>query len=324
MAAKRGLNLGKGLDSLISQNSSVSKSTANNKRNSTGQNNKNSEENVSRALEKEQGNKSASNGEPVYLKITEVFPNKAQARTEFDEESLNDLAESIKHYGVIQPLLVQKKGKNYEIIAGERRWRAAKLAKLKTVPVIIKELSEQEVVEISLIENIQREDLNAIEEANAFRRLMTEFDLTQEEIAKSVSRSRSAITNSLRLLNLDERVQQMLVDADLSAGHARALLGLEDEDLQFTAAEEIVASGLNVRETEMMVKKLLSPKPESKKKVVDEQMEAVFKELERKLTDSTGTKVSIRRGRGKRGKIEIEYYSQDDLDRIINMLNSNI
>ena len=322
MAMKRGLNLGKGLDSLIPQNVSVNRPSANknNEKDTLSGDNSLAGSGNNTAAEASAEEKSG----PVYLKITEIFPNKEQPRTEFDEEALQELAESIKQYGVLQPLLVQKKGKNYEIIAGERRWRAAKMAKLKTVPVIIRDLSEQEAVEISLIENIQREDLNAIEEAYAFRKLITEFDLTQEEIAKSLSRSRSAITNALRLLNLDERVQQMLVNGDISAGHARALLGLENQDMQFMAAEQIVESEMNVRETELMVKNLLAPKKEEKKTKTDDQTDAVFKELERKLADAIGTKVAIRRGRGKRGKIEIEYYSQDDLDRIINMLNTGV
>ena len=258
--------------------------------------------------------------EPVELRISQVVPNKNQPRSEFNEEALAELADSIRQFGVLQPLLVQKTGKYYEIIAGERRWRAAKLAGLKKVPVIIKEFTRQEIVEISLIENIQREDLNAIEEALAYRRLLEEFNLTQEEVAERVSRSRSAVTNSMRLLNLDRSVQEMLVSGQISAGHARALLSIENGDVQKSAAEEVAARRLSVRETEQLVKRLLKPRPVKEKKPADTQLEAAYHAIEEQLTERTGTKVTIQRGRGKRGKIEIEYYSQDDLDRIIDLI----
>lgn len=257
----------------------------------------------------------------VEIRISEIVPNKDQPRTEFDETSLEELTESIRQFGVIQPLLVQKKGKYFEIIAGERRWRAARKAGLKTVPVVIRDYSEKETVEISLIENIQRQDLNSIEEAKAYRRLLDEFGMTQDEIAKRVSKSRTAVTNSVRLLNLEHNVQKMVMDGDLSAGHARALLGLSDPELQRKAAEEVIRGELSVRETELLVKELLKPKKEKREKKVNEQLEAVYHEMENRLTEQIGTKVRILHGRGKRGKIEIEYYSQDDLNRIIDLIH---
>ncbi len=257
---------------------------------------------------------------PVELRISQVVPNQNQPRTEFNEEALEELADSIRQFGVIQPLLVQKSGKYYEIIAGERRWRAAKLAGLKKIPVIIREYSKQEIVEISLIENIQREDLNAIEEARAYKRLLEEFDLKQEDVAKRVSKSRSAVTNSMRLLNLDERVQEMLINDQISAGHARALLAIENPEIQFAAASEIAAGHLSVRETERLVKRLMKPVKKKQEPAADTQIEAAYHALEEQLMQRIGTKVSISRGRGSRGKIEIEYYSQEDLDRICDLI----
>lgn len=255
------------------------------------------------------------------LPINEIEPNKSQPRKKFDQESLQELAESIKQYGVIQPLLVQKKDKYYEIIAGERRWRASRLAGLKEVPVIIKDYSPQETVEIALIENIQREDLNPIEEAQAYQRLIKEFKLKQEELAKRVSKSRTAITNSLRLLKLDERVQQMLIEDQLSGGHARALLSLEDSNLQYETACKVINDNLSVRDTEKLVKKLLSKKVEKEVAVTDENA-FIYKSLEDKLKNILGTKVSIQRKQKNKGKIEIEYYSDEELERIIEMFDS--
>lgn len=260
-------------------------------------------------------------GQPVEIRISEIVPNKSQPRTEFNEESLDELTESIKQFGVIQPLLVQKKGEYYEIIAGERRWRAARKAGLKTVPAVIRDYSEKETMEVSLIENIQRQNLNSIEEAKAYRRLLDEFGMTQDEVAKRVSKSRTAVTNSVRLLNLEPNVQEMVIKGQLSAGHARALLGLDDGELQRKAAEEVVRGELSVRETELLVKELLKPKKEKRERKVNEQMEAVYHEIENNLSEQLGTKVRIQHGRGKRGKIEIEYYSQDDLNRIIDMIH---
>ena len=256
----------------------------------------------------------------VFLKISQIEPNRDQPRKQFDEDALTELADSIKQYGVLQPLIVQKKGEYYEIIAGERRWRAAKLAKLKEVPVIIKNYTPQEIMEISLIENIQREDLNPIEEASAYQRLIDEFHLKHEEIAERVAKSRSAITNSMRLLKLDKRVQMMLVEGEISGGHARTLLALEDQELQFTAAERIIEHKLSVRETEKLVKDLLKPKKSGKEQnVPDEATALIYKNLEEKIRGILGTKVSINRKDENRGKIEIEYYSMDELERLMDL-----
>lgn len=256
----------------------------------------------------------------VFLKISQIEPNRDQPRKQFDEDALMELADSIKQYGVLQPLIVQKKGEYYEIIAGERRWRAAKLAKLKEVPVMIKDYTPQEIMEISLIENIQREDLNPIEEASAYQRLIDEFHLKHEEIAERVAKSRSAITNSMRLLKLDKRVQMMLVEGEISGGHARTLLALEDQELQFTAAERIIEHKLSVRETEKLVKDLLKPKKSEKEQnVPDEATALIYKNLEEKIRGILGTKVSINRKDENRGKIEIEYYSMDELERLMDL-----
>ena len=259
-------------------------------------------------------------GSQVFLKISQIEPNRDQPRKQFDEEALTELADSIKQYGVLQPLIVQKKGEYYEIIAGERRWRAAKLAKLKEVPVIIKDYTPQEIMEISLIENIQREDLNPIEEASAYQRLIDEFHLKHEEVAERVAKSRSAITNSMRLLKLDKRVQMMLVEGEISGGHARALLALEDQELQFTAAERIIEHKLSVRETEKLVKDLLKPKKAGKEQnAPDEATALIYKNLEEKIRGILGTKVNINRKDENRGKIEIEYYSMDELERLMDL-----
>lgn len=256
------------------------------------------------------------------LKITEVEPNREQPRKNFDEDALLELAESIKQFGVLQPLLVQKKDDYYEIIAGERRWRAAKLAGLKEVPVIIKDFSDQEVVEIALIENIQREDLNAIEEAVAYKRLMEEFHLKQDEIAERVSKSRTAVTNAMRLLKLDERVQDMLIQDMISPGHARTLLGIEDKDQQYNLAMRIFDEKLSVRDTEKIVKDLQKPKKEEKKKEADPQMEVIYQQLEERIKSIVGTKVAIQHKNKNKGKIEIEYYSQAELERLIDLFES--
>jgi len=231
------------------------------------------------------------------------------------------LADSIRQFGVIQPLIVQKRDKYYEIIAGERRWRAARLAGLKEVPVIIKDYSPQEIVEIALIENIQREDLNPIEEAQAYQRLITEFNLKHEELAERVSKSRAAITNSLRLLKLDSRIQQMLINEQITGGHARALLSLEDSDLQYETARKIIDENLSVRDTEKLVKKLISKKAE-KEIAVAEDANLVYQALEEKLKNILGTKVLIKRKKKNAGKIEIEYYSDEELERILEMFDS--
>lgn len=256
------------------------------------------------------------------VKMTQIEPNRKQPRKQFDEDALLELAESIKQFGVLQPLLVQKKGDYYEIIAGERRWRASKLAGIKEIPVIIKDFSEQETVEISLIENIQRENLNPIEEAVAYKRLMDEFHLKQDTIAERVSKSRTAVTNAMRLLKLDERVQQMLIDEMLSTGHARALLSIEDKENQYVAAVKVFDEKLSVRETERLVKEILNPveqKPEEKE---DKAQNLIYERLEEKIKGIIGSKVAIKRKNKDKGRIEIEYYSQDELERIIELFES--
>ena len=259
--------------------------------------------------------------EEVMLKITEVEPNREQPRKNFNEDALLELADSIKQFGIIQPLIVQKQDDYYEIIAGERRWRAAKLAGLKEVPVIIKNYTEQERVEIALIENIQREDLNPIEEAMAYKRLINEFHLKQDGIAERVSKSRTAVTNSLRLLKLDERVQQMLIDEMISAGHARAILAITDKEKQATVAMKVFDEKLSVRETEKLVKHIVEP-PKKTEKPVNTAEDAVYESLEEKMKSIMGTRVFIHRKKNNKGKIEIEYYSRDELERIIELFES--
>lgn len=258
------------------------------------------------------------------VKISQVEPNREQPRKKFDEDGLIELAESIKQYGILQPLLVQKREDYYEIIAGERRWRAAKLAGLKEVPVIIRELSEQEIVEIALIENIQREDLNPIEEALAYRRLLEEYHLKQDEIAQRVSKSRTAVTNSLRLLRLSDPVQEMVINEMLSTGHARCLISIEDPEQQYTLAQQIFDEKLSVRETEKLVKKILEQKEDSQKqtKQQDAVLEAIHQQLAEQMKQIFGTKVEIKQSGKKKGKIEIEYYSQDELNRLLELIRT--
>lgn len=258
----------------------------------------------------------------VYVNIGKVEPNREQPRKNFDEDALLELSESLKQYGVLQPLLVQDKKDYYEIIAGERRWRAAKLAGLKEVPVIIKKLTEQEIVEISLIENIQRENLNPIEEALAYKRLLKEFNLKQDEVAERVSKSRTAVTNSMRLLKLDERVQQMVIDELITTGHARTLLAISDNEKQFALAQQIFDEKLSVRETEKLIKKIQNPKNETPKNQEDSSMAVFYEDMEQKLKNIMGTKVSISHKDNKKGKIEIEYYSNDELERIVELFQS--
>ena len=268
--------------------------------------------------------KKESESDATMMDINKVEPNREQPRKKFDEDALLELSESIKQFGILQPLLVQKRDNYYEIIAGERRWRAAKLAKLKEVPVIVKQLTEQEIMEISLIENIQREDLNPIEEALAYKRLLNEFNLKQDEVAERVSKSRTAVTNSMRLLKLDDRVQQMVIDEMLTTGHARAILGIEDADKQYEVAQKIFDEKLSVRDTEKLVKNLQNEKdsPKQDKQKIDPKLEAIYKDLEEQMKVILGTKVAINPKDDKRGKLEIEYYSQDELDRIIDMLRT--
>lgn len=311
MAVKKG-GLGKGLDSLIPVSAAKKVETEKTPAKKLEKTEKIVEKVVEKIVEK-----------PVELKvkINEVEPNREQPRKVFDEDALLELADSIKQFGILQPILVQKKDDYYEIIAGERRWRAAKLAGVKEVPVIIKEFSDLEVVEISLIENIQRENLNPIEEAVAYKRLIAEFDLKQDEIAERVSKSRTAITNSMRLLKLDERVQDMVIHEMLTTGHARTLLGFEDGEVQYTVAMRIFDEKLSVRETEKLVKKLLNPKKVQVKEV-DSTADAIYQNLEEKIKSIIGTKVAIHRQGKNKGKIQIEYYSEAELERLVELFES--
>ena len=263
-------------------------------------------------------------GAETVVKITKVEPNRSQPRKNFDEDALQELADSIKQFGLLQPILVQDKGEYYEIIAGERRWRAAKLAGLKEVPVIIRNYSSQEIVEISLIENIQREDLNPIEEAQAYKRLLTEFNLKQDEVAERVSKSRTAVTNSMRLLKLCDGVQQMIIDDMLSTGHARALIPIEDPELQLQLAQRIFDEKLSVREVEKLVKSILKPAEEKpKKEEIPQSLMYIYQNIENKLKDKLSRKVAISpKGKNGSGKIEIEFYSNDDLEKLIEILQN--
>ena len=305
MAVKRN-GLGKGLDSLIT-NKSDKLTKPETKKN-------NSEVKVSPAKKVKEDPKASE----ILLKINQVEPNRDQPRKEFDEDALLELADSIKQFGVLQPLLVQKKKDYYEIIAGERRWRAAKLAGLKEVPVLIKSYTDQEIVEISLIENIQRENLNPIEEAMAFKRLLEEFHLKQDEVAERVSKSRTAVTNSMRLLKLSDKVKQMIIDDMISTGHARALLAIEDEEQQYLLATKIFDEKLSVRETEKLVKSLKNPKKEVKKTTPEHQF--IYNDIAEKMKSIMGTKVNINAKANGKGKIEIEYYSEEELERIYDLM----
>ena len=300
MVKKSGL--GKGLDSLIP--------SAGAKKSNPAKSEVKKEVVVEKVVKKEE----------VMLKITEVEPSREQPRKNFNEDALLELADSIKQFGIIQPLIVQKQDDYYEIIAGERRWRAAKLAGLKEVPVIIKNYTEQERVEIALIENIQREDLNPIEEALAFRRLLTEFELKQDELAERVSKSRTAVTNSMRLLKLDERVQQMVVDEKISTGHARALLAVEDKEQQYTLANKIFDEKLSVRETERLMKNFQKEKENKKSQKTEN--EFIYKGIEEKIKMILGPKVTVNHKKNNKGRIEIEYYSNEELERIMDLLES--
>lgn len=321
MAVKRG-GLGKGLDSMIP----ILDSTATKKKTGRTAIDKEALQNAAKEAHKHQKEKMEFEGKPgeqvQIVKLTKVEPSREQPRKQFDADALQELAESIKQFGVLQPLLVQKKEDYYEIIAGERRWRASKLAGLKEVPVIVKEFTEQEAVEISLIENIQREDLNPIEEAMAYKRLMEEFHLKQDAIAERVSKSRTSVTNSMRLLKLDDRVQQMLIDEMISTGHARALLALESKDAQAEAAVKVFDEKLSVRETERLVKELLNPVQKKEEKPKNQAEELVYKNLEEKIKQIIGSKVAINRRTDNKGKIEIEYYSQEELERIVELLET--
>jgi ParB family chromosome partitioning protein len=258
------------------------------------------------------------------VRIETIEPNRSQPRKNFDEDSLKELADSILTYGVIEPLIVQKKDDYYEIIAGERRWRAARIAGIKELPVIVRDYTDREVMEISLIENIQREDLNPIEEANAYKRLIEEYHLKQEELAERVSKSRTVIANSMRLLKLDDRVQDMLVSDMISTGHARALLAISNPELQYKTAQQCYDQKMSVRETEKLVKKLTEPPVEEKKpSAISDALNAIYSDMEEQMKSSLGTKVRIARKTEDKGKIEIEYYSRDELERIYEVLRNH-
>lgn len=296
MTTKKKTGLGRGLNTLIP--SAPAKDTESEK-----------------ILKKEEQIKSE-----IMVPILKVEPNPDQPRRQFDEDSLQELADSIKQYGILQPLIVKKHEKFYEIIAGERRWRAAKLAGLKEVPVLIRDYEENEIVEIALIENIQREDLNPIEEALAYKRLMEEFSLKQDQVAAKVSKSRAAITNSLRLLKLDERVQNLLSEEMITTGHARALLAIDDPDEQYETAMKVFDEKLSVREIEKLVKQMSKKKKEIPKEE-DKVQEYLFANIEESLKQALGSKVNIK-NRNNKGKIEIEYYSKEELDRLVDMLRT--
>ena len=297
MAVKRN-GLGKGLDSLIPNKT---------------------EKTVKTEKKPEQKNEESQNSSgEILVKINQIEPNREQPRKEFDEDSLMELADSIKQFGILQPLLVQKRKDYYEIIAGERRWRAAKIAGIKEIPIIIRDYTDQEIVEISLIENIQRENLNPIEEAMAYKRLLEEFHLKQDEVAERVSKSRTAVTNSMRLLKLSPRVQQMIVDDMISTGHARALLAIDDEEQQYQLANRIFDEKLSVRETEKLVKALKNPKKEVKKQKPEHTF--VYDNIEEQMKNIIGTKVSVNPKANGKGKIEIEYYSEEELERIYDLI----
>ncbi len=289
MAAKRGL--GKGIDSLIPTDS---------------------------VLKKEDKNEVKS---VSMLRINDIEPNKAQPRKMFNEDRLNELAESIKQHGIVEPLIVVKKDDYYEIVAGERRFRAAMIAGLTEVPVVIKDYSTEQIVEIALIENIQREDLNPIEEAKAYKQLIEEFSLKQDEVADKVSKSRTAITNALRLLKLDDRVQNMVIEECISSGHARTLLAIDNKEEQYEIACMVFDKKLSVRETEKLIKKLNNKENPKKKAELDNK--DIYADFEEKLKQSMGTKVSINRKSNTKGKIEIEYYSETELERIIGIMLEN-
>ena len=267
---------------------------------------------------------SAVKGIAVLVDINKIERNKEQPRKNFKQEALEELAQSIKQHGVLEPLLVQDRKDYYEIIAGERRWRAAKLAGIKEIPVIIKNMTEQEIVEISLIENIQREDVDPIEEAMAYKKLKSEFKLTDDQVAEKVSKSRTAITNSMRLLKLGEELQQYVISGELSTGHARALLALTGQEEQLELAKKIIAQALSVRETEALVKQMKEGKPEAKKKTTSEselkKYQLQYNSYAEKLSRELGVKVSVSLKENNSGKLEIEFYSADDFEKIYDKL----
>ena len=322
MAVKRGL--GRGLNDLLS----VSEDEAKQAKKDAKAVSKKAPAVKEKEKPVEKPKKEVDESSEVMVKVTDIEPNPNQPRTNFNEDALNELAESIKRIGVIEPIVVYKKDRGYEIIAGERRWRAARLAGIKEVPVIIRKYTKQQRVEIALIENIQRENLNPIEEALAYNRLIEEFKLKQDEVAERVSKSRTAITNSLRLLKLCDKVKEMVIEQMISAGHARALITIEDPDVQYETAMTIFDQGLSVRDTEQLVKdvnNILATQPKDKVETPKEDntaLLAILSQMENNLKTTLGTKVKIKpRGKNK-GRIEIEYFSSDDLERIIHIINT--
>ncbi len=313
MAKRKGLGKGLGAifgDDVVEEQDQTSKTSKNVSRETSG---KKSDD---RDKEKEES------GKEYMVKTSLIDPNESQPRKDFDKEEMAELTDSVRKYGVLQPLLVRKNGDRYEIIAGERRFRAAMAAGIKEVPVVIREYTPQQAMEIALIENVQREDLNPIEEAMAYQQLISEFGLTQEEIAERVSRNRATVTNSLRLLKLDKRVQDMLVRSEISGGHARALLGIESKEKQYQLAKKVAEEKLSVRETEKLVKNAGKAKKKKASKSVDEQVELAYRELEERMKEAIGTKVSINRRDNSKGKVEIEYYSEAELERIVELIES--
>lgn len=298
-------------------NNYVSDNPINYNENGSSGNNQSEDSFINTAMKKEE-----NVSRETLIRLTEIEPSEEQPRKSFDEETLQELADSMKDYGVLQPLLVKKKGDNYQIIAGERRWRAAKLAGLKEVPVIIREYNRQQSVEIALIENVQRADLNPIEEALAYQQLMQEFGLKQEEIANRVSKNRATITNSIRLLKLAEPVQKLLISGEISSGHARALLGLEDQEQQIALANDIVQKGLNVRQVEKLVKLMTKPQRKKEEKEEEKDLSFIFRDLEERMKGIMGTKVMIHQKDKNKGRIEIEYYSPSELERIVELIET--
>jgi ParB family chromosome partitioning protein len=255
------------------------------------------------------------------LRITQVEPNRNQPRRSFDDDKIDELAESIKEHGIIQPIIVVKNGEMYKIVAGERRWRAAKKLGLKEVPVVIRNYSEFEIAQIALIENLQRENLNPIEEAIGYQTLMSKYDMTQEDVSNKLGKSRSAVANSVRLLSLDEPIQQKLISGEITSGHARALLSISSPKIRLAVLESIIEKNLNVRQTESLAKQLEKSKPRKKKPIINEQVKAQLEELEDRLSSHLGTKVTLSHN-AKKGKIEIEYYGNDDLERILGIITN--
>lgn len=261
-----------------------------------------------------------SKNDNLLIPINKIKSNSQQPRKAFDNESIVELAESIKHHGIIQPLILKKSGDDYVIIAGERRWRAAKMVGIKEVPAIIMELTDKEILEVSLIENIQREDLNPIEEAMSYKKLLEDFNITQDDLSKRIGKSRSTITNSIRLTNLDERVQEYLIEGVLSEGHGRTLLAVKDNDLQYELAQRVIDDGISVRELERIIKNINNEKDKNRNKGTEKELNPYYKDVVNKLQNYFGTKVSLCNKKNK-GLIEIEYYSEEDLQRIIDIIN---